>query len=88
MTAASVPLRAPAKHASSGVLRLGVVSYLNARPLVHGLEAEPGVSLEPGVPSQVARRLHEGMLEWCGGSFNSEFFDIDATNANLKRIRL
>ncbi len=31
---------------------------------------------------------YEQMLEWCGGSFNPESFDINATNANLKRIRL
>jgi chorismate dehydratase len=45
------------------VLRLGAVSYLNARPLVHGLDAEPGVRLEGDVPSRVARRLHAGEVD-------------------------
>lgn len=31
---------------------------------------------------------HERMLEWCGGSFNPQFFDIDATNTRLKHIRM
>ena len=30
----------------------------------------------------------EEMIEWCGGLFNPEFFDIDATNTKLKRVRL
>jgi chorismate dehydratase len=45
------------------VLRLGAVSYLNARPLVHGLDSEPGVRLEGDVPSRVARRLHAGEVD-------------------------
>jgi chorismate dehydratase len=60
---ASAPLRAPGRGVDSGLLRLGVVSYLNAHPLVHGLDAEPGVRLERGVPSQVARRLHAGAVD-------------------------
>jgi chorismate dehydratase len=39
------------------------VSYLNARPLVHGLDGEAGVRLERGVPSRVARWLHEGQVD-------------------------
>jgi len=31
---------------------------------------------------------YEEMIEWRGGSFNPEFFDIDTANTNLKRIRL
>jgi len=58
-----VPLRAPGEEAGSGLLRLGAVSYLNARPLVHGLDAEPGVRLEHDVPSRVARRLHAGEVD-------------------------
>jgi chorismate dehydratase len=41
-------------------LRLGVVSYLNAEPLVYGLEKEPGYELVRDVPSRVAERLHAG----------------------------
>jgi chorismate dehydratase len=60
---ASLPLRAPREGEDSPVLRLGAVSYLNARPLVHGLEAEPGLCLERDVPSVVARRLHSGEVD-------------------------
>jgi Plasmid pRiA4b ORF-3-like protein len=30
---------------------------------------------------------HESMLEWVGGAFDSEFFDLDAVNRLLKQIR-
>jgi chorismate dehydratase len=43
-----------------GVLRLGVVSYLNAEPLVYGLSDEPRFRLERDVPSRVAEKLHRG----------------------------
>jgi chorismate dehydratase len=51
------------RGAGSGALRLGAVSYLNAAPLVHGLEAEPGVRVERGVPSRVAHSLHAGEID-------------------------
>jgi chorismate dehydratase len=57
------PLRTPRPGAPASALRLGAVSYLNARPLVHGLESEPGVRLEDDVPSRVARRLHAGEVD-------------------------
>jgi chorismate dehydratase len=60
---ASLPLRTPREGAASSVLRLGAVSYLNARPLVHGLESEPGVHLQSDLPSRVARRLHAGEVD-------------------------
>jgi len=44
-------------------LRLGVVSYLNAEPLVYGLRGEPGFRLERDVPSRVAQRLHAGAVD-------------------------
>jgi chorismate dehydratase len=48
----------------SGVLlRLGVVSYLNAAPTVHGLEREVGVRLVRDVPSRVADLLHAGEVD-------------------------
>lgn len=62
-TAAPPPLRASRAGGASSVLRLGAVSYLNARPLVHGLESEPGVRLERDLPSRVARRLHAGEVD-------------------------
>jgi len=30
---------------------------------------------------------HESMLEWIGGEFDSEFFDLDAINRMLRQIR-
>lgn len=31
---------------------------------------------------------HESMLAWCGGEFDPVVFDKDATNRQLKRIKL
>ena len=50
MTAAVTPSGAP--------LRLGVVSYLNAAPTVHGLDQDPAFRLIRDVPSRVADLLH------------------------------
>jgi chorismate dehydratase len=44
-------------------LRLGVVSYLNAVPLVHGLEADPRFSLVRDLPARIAERLHAGEID-------------------------
>jgi len=45
------------------MVRLGAVSYLNVRPLVAGLERDPGVSLRFDVPSLCARLLNEGAID-------------------------
>lgn len=45
-------------------VRVGAVSYLNAKPLYYRLDTfAPGVSLEMDVPSRLAERLHEGSLD-------------------------
>lgn len=44
-------------HSPSRVLRIGSVSYLNAKPLIHGLENDRDVDLELAVPA----RLLEGL---------------------------
>ena len=44
-------------------LRLGVVSYLNAMPLVHGLEGDPRFTLVREVPSRIAEMLHAGEVD-------------------------
>jgi len=45
-------------------VRLGAVGYLNARPLVHGLEARPDLfDLRFDVPSRCATLLHEGGID-------------------------
>ena len=48
------------KDEEKGILRLGVVSYLNAEPLVYGLGNEKRFRLERDVPSTVAEKLHRG----------------------------
>jgi len=44
-------------------VRLGAVGYLNARPLVSGLDASPRFDLRYDVPSECARLLHEGAID-------------------------
>lgn len=45
-------------------IRVGAVSYLNAKPLYHGLEAhDPAVRLELDLPSRLAARLAAGDLD-------------------------
>jgi len=44
-------------------LRLGAVSYLNARPLVYGLGKKPRFDLRYDVPSECARLLHDGSID-------------------------
>jgi len=41
------------------MIRLGVVSFYNSRPLIHGLEADSQITLRFDVPSRLAARLHE-----------------------------
>jgi chorismate dehydratase len=43
--------------------RLGVVSYLNSRPLVAGLEADDRVELFFGVPSRLPALLDDGQVD-------------------------
>jgi chorismate dehydratase len=44
----------------TGRTRLGAVGYLNARPLVYGLERHPRFALRYDVPSRCAALLHAG----------------------------
>jgi chorismate dehydratase len=44
-------------------VRLGAVGYLNARPLVFGLERVPRFDLRFDVPSECARLLHGGAID-------------------------
>src|SRR6516225_10444351 len=39
-------------------IRLGAVTYLNARPLVYGLEAHEQFHIRYDIPSECARLLH------------------------------
>lgn len=45
------------------MIRLAAVSYLNARPLVAGLEREPGVSLVTDVPARLLELLLDGRAD-------------------------
>lgn len=44
-------------------LRLGAVSYLNTKPLVYGLESDPGFAVRFDVPSKCAALLHAGDVD-------------------------
>lgn len=44
-------------------VRLGAVGYLNARPLVYGLEGSAQFELRFDVPSKCAELLHEGAID-------------------------
>ena len=44
-------------------VRLGAVSYLNARPLVYGLEREPQFDLRYDIPSECAQLLHAKAID-------------------------
>ncbi len=59
----TVPKGSRTGKSVSQILRLGVVSYLNAEPLVFGLDREPAVRLERDLPSRVAQRLHAGEVD-------------------------
>lgn len=48
---------------SEKIITLGVVSYLNARPLIEGLAAEPGVRLIEAVPADLADLLNSGRVD-------------------------
>ena len=44
-------------------IRLGAVGYLNARPLVYGLDRSPRLSVRYDVPSRCAALLHERAID-------------------------
>ena len=44
-------------------LRLGVVSYLNAAPTVHGLAGDARFEIVRDVPARIAERLHAGEID-------------------------
>lgn len=43
--------------------RLGVVSYLNARPLIAGLDTDPNIELVLDVPARLAALLDKGQVD-------------------------
>ena len=59
------PMSAPSpkRNSDGGPLRVGSVPYLVGRPLDHGLEAEPGISLEHDVPARLIERLRDREID-------------------------
>jgi hypothetical protein len=55
--------RAFRHHVRMTAVRLGAVGYLNARPLVVGLNRSPRFTLRYDVPSECARLLHAGDID-------------------------
>ncbi len=49
--------------ATPPIVRLGAVSYLNTRPLVDGLDAEPGVVVRFDVPARCADLVEAGEVD-------------------------
>ena len=47
----------------AGRFRVASVSYLNARPLIHGLENDPRIELALEVPSKLIDRLRDGSAD-------------------------
>lgn len=45
------------------MIRLGVVSFLNSRPLIEGLEDTPGIELTLDVPAALPGRLDRGEID-------------------------
>lgn len=52
------------EHRATGLpWRLGVVCYLNAKPLIQGLDRDPSLDLVFDVPSRLAERLDSGAVD-------------------------
>jgi chorismate dehydratase len=62
--APAAPAAPEALEAPARVVRLGAVSYLNTKPLVHGLDRRADLfSVRFDVPAQCAALLHEGRVD-------------------------
>jgi chorismate dehydratase len=48
---------------NTGLLRLGVVPYLNVAPIIHGLKGDDRFELVPEVPSLLSESLHRGAVD-------------------------
>lgn len=62
------PTQHPKSEATPGdpstkTYRVGCVSYLNAKPLIDGLDAEPGVSVRADVPARLLSDLEAGLVD-------------------------
>ncbi len=50
-------------HTTNNELRIGIVRFLNALPLVYGLEKKDDITISPFVPAQLAEQLSSGNVE-------------------------
>src|SRR5689334_23123652 len=50
-------------HKTAHAVRLGCVSFLNAKPLIYGLENEPALPLSLDVPSRLIEGLHDNRYD-------------------------
>ena len=53
----------PAELEPTATFRVGCVSYLNAKPLIDGLDHEPGLSVRTDVPARLLSDLEAGQVE-------------------------
>jgi len=58
-----MPVQPSSHHSSAPPLRLGSVSFLNARPLIYGLEEAPGIEVKLDVPSRLLDGLIDGRFD-------------------------
>jgi chorismate dehydratase len=58
-----LPVRGPLRKELQIVYRLGVVSFLNARPLIDGLAQKPDVTLTFDVPARLPNLLDTGAVD-------------------------
>lgn len=52
-----------AQHTATRPMRVGCVSYLNAKPLIDGLDAEPGITVRADVPARLLADLEAGEVD-------------------------
>jgi chorismate dehydratase len=62
-SASSLPARPVSIDVSHHMLRIGTVSYLNARPLIAGLDRESDLTLSADVPSRLLGGLQSGRYD-------------------------
>jgi chorismate dehydratase len=59
-----IPAVAPKPvHPARRTLRVGSVSYLNAKPLIHGLDADDRIDLQLAVPAMLLEGLRSGQYD-------------------------
>jgi chorismate dehydratase len=63
VTSAPAASRDRSARRGAGVLRLGVVPYLNVAPIIHGLRGDARFELVPEVPSLLSESLHRGDVD-------------------------